>query len=177
MFHPNSIAYASWYNMLHEKVDCNAGITLFVEIDPSPDKNGMPLYWLTIDQSNTDPTYFGRLLGNAVYEWWENTIDDSDYPTPMALFEDGMEHYCGTVTDPTHAFRSDWLAEAYNVGIDLVIKRHDDFQRALRDEDHRWMLSHGYEFVGYDYVKAGVGLDRRMMGDIMDDEAIAQEGV
>ena len=177
MFHPKSVAYTSWYNMLHEKVDCNAGITLFVDTDPLADKNGMPCCWLTIDQSNTDPTYFGRLLANAVYEWWEYTIDSSDYPTPMALFEDGMEHYCGTITDPTHAFRGDWLAEAYNVGIDLVIKRHDDFQRMLRDENHSWMLSHGYEFVGYDYVKAGTGLDKHMVDAIMDDEAIAQEGV
>ena len=173
MFHPKSVAYTSWYNMLHEKVDCNAGITLFVDTDPLADKNGMPCYWLTIDQSNTDPTYFGRLLANAVYEWWEYTIDSSDYPTPMALFEDGMEYYCGTITDPTHAFRGDWLAEAYNVGIDLVIKRHDDFQRMLRDENHSWMLSHGYEFVGYDYVKAGAGLDKHMVDAIMDDEAIA----
>lgn len=172
MLHP---AYRdSWNNMLHDKIECNASIHLFVDTDQFPDDNGIPAYWLSVDMTKTDADYFGTVIGNAVFDWWEATIDDVDFPTPLSLLDEAMETYCGTLSTPTNASINDWVDEAWSRAREIVERAHDEYRAGVREKDHRYMLSHGYEFVGYDYVKAAVPLDKRMVDAILDDEANAQ---
>lgn len=172
MLHP---AYLdSWYNMLHNRVEYNAGITLFVETFPAQEEGDKPILWFTVDSIKTDATYFATVLANAVFDWWEDTIDDVDFPTPTTLYEQAMEHYCGTITDPTWAFLSDWLAEAYNVGIDIVLDKSNKYDHRIWNENDEHMRRHGFEFVGYDYVKVGQPLDKSVVAGIIDDENLSQ---
>lgn len=169
MLHP--AYHDSWYDMLHNKIEWNAGITLFVD---GLHDEGLSCFWFTVDATKTDATYFATVLANAVFDWWENSIDDVDFPTPTSLYEDAMEHYCGTITDPTNAFWNDWLAEAYDVGIDIVLTKSSVYDRRMLAENDEYMRKNGYEFVGYDYVKIGQPLDNRVVADIIDDEIPAQ---
>jgi hypothetical protein len=151
MLHP---AYRdSWNDMLHDKVECNASISLYAYSDQYPDADGKPYVCLFVDMTDTDPDYFGTIVGHAVFDWWEATIDDVDFPTPMSLLDEAMETYCGSLSGPTGVSINDWVDEAWSRASEVVERSHHKYLDDIRQQDHDHMLRHGYRYVGYDYVK------------------------
>jgi hypothetical protein len=151
MLHP---AYRdSWNDMLHDKIECNASISLYAYSDQYPDANGKPYICLFVDMEDTDSDYFGSVIGYAVFDWWEATIDDVDFPTPMSLLDEAMETYCGSLNGATGACTNDWVADAWSRAAEVVERSHHKYMDDVRQQDHDHMLRHGYRYVGYDYVK------------------------
>jgi hypothetical protein len=123
---------AAFYDMLCDKVECNAGIHLYPITDGPYGPDEMPMVWLSIDADKTDPVYVGTVIGKAVWDWWYNNADDIDFPDANILLDYAMEHYWDSMYD-----RDGWLKEyfvtVYDAGNDVIKEGHGAYMREYLD--------------------------------------------
>jgi hypothetical protein len=116
--------YQQFREDMHNTLDYNAGIDFCVMTDPPLSEGAKPYLWLCVS-TKTDPVYFGTLVGNFVWGWWECNADDIDFPSPLSLFDDAVDDYVGDMTDGTGAWLNSWIEEVYEVGRTIVEREYN----------------------------------------------------
>ena len=129
MYRLNDFYKDLFYEVLNEKVSCNAGIHLFPITDGPYWEGGSPVTWLTIDVEKNDPEYVGKVMGKAVWGWWRDNADDVDFPTAHLLFDYAMEFYWDNMADETHAWRDDFFATVNEVGMGIIESEYNALWR------------------------------------------------
>lgn len=119
---------------LHDAIDHNAAVDLWVQTDGPHREGDMPYVWLCVS-NKTDPAYFGTLLGNFIWNWWELNADDVEFPEPQHFIDMAIEEYNpdSFLTDPTGAWVSDWIEEAYRTATEIVDSHYRKLMHAHYD--------------------------------------------
>lgn len=115
------MAYDVWKeynNYLHDKVECNARVTLYPQVeyyDPAT-----PVTYLDLLVDKNDPEYIGNLFADVAWTWWRENADDIDYPSAASFFDHVWETYCSMSNDRTGAFVHDFYAIAWEIAYNKI---------------------------------------------------------